>query len=130
MALIYLVLSISILSNINLISFPKGDLMFLEKLTNDNLWLEYLNNKLEKEFISDKEKDEIKEFVTNKRYKEITSKIANHNYSFSIPNKHFINKNHGSKKRVVYTYTKDEMNILKYIAYLLYDYDYLFNMNL
>jgi retron-type reverse transcriptase len=104
--------------------------MFIKKITDDNLWNEYLNSKLEKDFISDSEKEEIKDFVTNKKYKSIVKDIANHSYKFSIPNKHLINKNHGSKKRIVYTYSYEEMNILKFIAYLLYDYDYLFNKNL
>ena len=104
--------------------------MFIDKLIDDNLWNTYLESKLEKDFISNKEKEEIKEFVSNKKYIDITKKIYKHNYKFSIPNKHMINKNHGSKKRVVYTYTNEEMHILKYIAYLLYEYDYLFNKNL
>ena len=124
MTLIYIVLSISILSNINIFSFLKGAYMFIEKIADDNLWNEYLSSKLERDFISDKEKEEIKDFVTNKKYKKIVKEIKNHKYSFSIPNKHLINKNHGSKKRIVYTYSYEEMHILKYIAYLLYDYDY------
>lgn len=104
--------------------------MFKDKLTNKNLWNIYLENKLEKDFISNSEKEEIKEFVLNNKYELITQDIYNNKYHFSTPVKHLINKNYGLKKRIVYTYTKEEMQILKYIAYLLYDYDYLFSKNL
>ncbi len=104
--------------------------MFKDKLTNDNLWLKYLNNKQEKDFITKKEKEKTKDFIINKKYLDITNKIVNNNYTFSYPIKHLINKNYGNKKRIVYTYQEDELEILKFIAYLLYDYDYLFNKNL
>ena len=104
--------------------------MFKDKLVSDNLWIDYLNSKLDKDFINKQEKESIKDFVINKKYKDITNNIINNNYHFSYPVKHLINKNYGNKKRIVYTYKDDEVQILKYIAYLLYDYDYLFNKNL
>lgn len=104
--------------------------MFLEELKDDNLWNTYLEDRLSKEFISKKEKEEIQDFVSNHKYKEIVEQICNHQYSFSIPSKHSISKKHSSKKRIVYTYTYEEMNLLKYISFLLYEYDYLFTKNL
>lgn len=103
--------------------------MFKDKLIDDSLWLEYYNLKITKDFISDKEKKELEEFVLNKKYKPIVDKMYKNKYSFSIPKKHLINKSHG-KKRKVYTYTDDEMQVLKYISFLLYEYDYLFSKNL
>ena len=96
--------------------------MFLEDITKDNLWKQYLEDRLSKEFISNKEKEEIKDFVDNKKYLDIATKISNKKYSFSIPNKHYISKKHSSKKRIVYTYTNEEMNILKFISFYLYKY--------
>ena len=104
--------------------------MFKDKLIDDNLWLKYLNNKLDKNFIPKHEKEKTKDFIINKKYLDITKKIVSNNYHFSYPIKHLINKNYGNKKRIVYTYQEDELEILKYISYLLYDYDYLFNKNL
>ncbi len=104
--------------------------MFKDKLVSDNLWIDYLNSKLEKNYINKQEKESIKDFVINKKYIDITYRIINNNYHFSYPIKHLINKNHGNKKRIVYTYKDDEVQILKYIAYLLYEYDYLFSKNL
>ena len=104
--------------------------MFLEELLNDNLWNEYLEDRLSKDFLSKKEKDEIQDFVQNQKYREIVTRLSHHQYSFSIPEKHMISKKHSSKKRVVYTYTYEEMNLLKYISFLLYEYDFLFSKNL
>ena len=103
--------------------------MFKDRLIDDSLWLDYYNLKITKDFISDKEKNELEDFVMNKKYKSIVDQIYKGKYSFSIPNKHLINKSHG-KKRIVYTYKDDEMQILKYISFLLYEYDYLFSKNL
>ena len=42
----------------------------------------------------------------------------------------YVNKGNSSKKRVVYKFKDDEVIILKYISFLLYEYDYLFSSNL
>ena len=104
--------------------------MFKEKLVDDSLWNEYLVKRTSKDFISDKEKEKLSDFVLNKKYKDIVNKIVNDNFSFSTPKKHLVNKGHSNRKRIVYTYSEEEMQILKYISYLLYDYDYLFSKNL
>lgn len=104
--------------------------MFKDKLINDELWNNYLISKISKDFVNKKEKEELISFITNKKYKSIALKLSNGSYTFSTPIKHVINKNYGMKKRIVYTYKEDEMQILKYIAYLLYDYDNLFSKNL
>ena len=104
--------------------------MKINYLKDHDKWLEFLNYKLDKEFVNDKEKEILKEFITNKKYLNIANKIVNNNYTFSNPKKHIISKNSSNKKRIVYNYTNDEMIILKYLSYLLYDYDYLFSNNL
>ncbi len=104
--------------------------MLLEYLKNDTKWQEYLNYKIEKDFINQKEKKYLSEFISNKKYTEICEKIIKGTYSFSIPKKHIISKGANKKKRIVYTYNEEEMIILKYISYLLYEYDNLFYPNL
>jgi len=104
--------------------------MFNKYIDNDKVWLEFLNSRLETNYDTLEEKKILKEFIENKKYKEITTKLKNNNYTFSIPRKKEINKNHTNKKRVVYSYKFNEMIILKYIAYNLYKYDYLFENNL
>ena len=104
--------------------------MFINYIDDDKKWNEFLKYKLDSDFVSKKEKKDLTNFINNKKYKEITSSIKNNTYVFSIPKKHIISKNGVSKKRIVYSFNKDEMVILKYITYLLYDYDYLFEDNL
>ena len=104
--------------------------MFLEEILDEKLWNKYLEDRLSKDFISFKEKEKIKYFVINKEYSNITSLLSKKKYSFSIPTKHYISKKYSSKKRVVYTYTYEEMNLLKFISFLLYKYDFLFSRNL
>ncbi len=104
--------------------------MLLEDIINPSLWNEFLKYKLSKDFISDKEKEELNKYITSQRYLDIASKISSNSYTFSIPTKHLISKGHSGKKRIVYTFTNDEMIILKFISFLLYEYDYLFSPNL
>ena len=104
--------------------------MLSHYLQDDSKWNEFLEYKLSKEFIPKKEKKEFIDFINNRKYKNICTQILNSTYKFSIPKKHLISKGRSSKKRTVYTFNNDEMFILKYISYLLYEYDYLFSPNL
>ena len=104
--------------------------MFNKYIDDDKKWLEFLNSRLESDYDTASEKAILKDFIENKKYKEITTKLSNNDYIFSIPRKKEINKNHTNKKRVVYSYNFNEMIVLKYIAYNLYKYDYLFQSNL
>lgn len=104
--------------------------MFIKNIDNDNKWNKFLTYKVNNDFICQKDKELLKKFVSNKKYKNITTSIKNNTYTFSVPKKHIISKSRTSKKRIVYSFNEDEMIILKYISYLLYDYDYLFENNL
>jgi len=99
-------------------------------LVDDTKWEEFLEYKTNNDFIPKKEKDIFTDFISNKKYGQICTQIIDGTYSFSIPKKHLISKGRSGKKRTVYTFNDDEMIILKYISYLLYDYDYLFSPNL
>jgi len=104
--------------------------MFINYIDDDKKWNEFLNYKIDSDFVSKKEKKDLADFINNKKYKAITRSIKNNTYVFSIPKKHIISKSQSTKKRIVYSFNKEEMIVLKYIAYLLYDYDYLFEDNL
>ena len=104
--------------------------MLITDLLDNSKWNEFLEYKLSKDFVSKKEKELFIEFIKNKKYEEICTKIVAGTYIFSIPKKHLISKGHSTKKRTIYTFKDDEMIILKYISYLLYEYDYLFSPNL
>lgn len=104
--------------------------MFINYIDDDKKWNEFLNYKINSDFVSKKEKKDLTDFINNKKYSAITISIKNNIYVFSIPQKHIISKSQSTKKRIVYSFNKEEMIVLKYIAYLLYDYDYLFEDNL
>lgn len=104
--------------------------MFLDYIDNDEKWLEFLNYKIFSLYSFRKEKRLFSDYILNKRYKKLTSKLRNSSYSFSVPNKIYINKGNSNKKRIVYKFNDDELIILKYISFLLYDYDDLFCDNL
>ena len=99
-------------------------------IIDESKWNDFLQYKIDKDIVPKKEKEVLKDFITNKKYKTICSQIAQGTYSFSVPKKHQISKGNSSKKRIVYTFLDDEMIILKYISYLLYEYDFLFSPNL
>ena len=102
----------------------------LEDLLNKYLWQEYLHHKLEDNFIGLREKKIFEEFISAEKYKSVCERICDGSYSFSVPSKHLIVKNASGKKRTVYTFSNDEMIILKFLSYLLYRYDNLFSGNL
>lgn len=104
--------------------------MLATDILDEAKWNEFLAYRTSKDFVSKKEKEQFEDFILNKKYMTICSQIALGTYSFSIPKKHLISKGHSSKKRVVYSFNNEEMLVLKYISYLLYDYDYLFSPNL
>lgn len=99
-------------------------------LLNKEKWQEFRLDRISKDYISDKEKEAINNYVMNEKYMDIASSFINGDYTFSNPKKIIINKIKTSKKRIVYNLNNDEMIFLKYVTYLLYDYDYLFINNL
>ena len=99
-------------------------------LLNENKWNEFLESKIKSNFLSKKEIKELSIFINEKQYLPICNLIVSGKYNFSIPKKVTINKLGNSKKRTVYMFNDDEVIILKYINYLLYDYDSIFSSNL
>jgi len=104
--------------------------MLKEYLLDNSKWNEFLNYKLSKDFVPKKEKEIFEDFIINKKYEAVCAGILDGTYSFSTPKKHLISKGHSRKKRAVYTFSNDEMLVLKYISYLLYEYNDLFSPNL
>ena len=100
----------------------------IDLLDNDIYWNDFINHKI-KNSLSKKEIKEYKILKDNKKVKAIINDLKNDNYTFTLPRKTIINKIRKNKKRIVYQFTKEETYILKYITYLLYEYDYLFSKN-
>ena len=91
------------------------------QLSNQHIWQEYLERKLEKNHFTKKEKQDFTEFIELKKYENVVGHILNGS-PLNIPQKKLINKIGGSK-RVVYSFQDDENKVLKLLSYLLYRYD-------
>ena len=102
----------------------------LDDLLNKHLWQDFLHRKEDNVFISSREKKYLEEYIATERYKSLCESICEGCYSFSVPSKHLIAKNASGKKRTVYSFSPEEMIVLKYLSFLLYKYDYLFSNNL
>ena len=102
----------------------------LERLLDQKSWDEFLKAKLDNEYASAFLIRSFHKILKKGDYKKICDELVNGSYTFSIPRKHVISKNSSAKRRVVYSYTPEEMLVMKHISYLLYDYDYLFSKNL
>lgn len=91
----------------------------MKQLLDHQTWLEFYEYKVSKGFET---YDDLKEFIEKKQYLSVT---------FSYPKKVCLSKQHSTKKRIVYTYSKEENYVLKLLTYLLQrKYDFLFADNL
>ncbi len=90
----------------------------LNELKKEEVWQDFLKEKSENNQLDKKELKQLADFVMNKNYLNIDLN------NFSYPQKIIISKIETSKKRVVYTYNKDETLLLSLLAYLLKKYDY------
>lgn len=101
----------------------------LNDLKSRKKWIEFLKYKTEKELLTKKEEKDLKEFIKKRKYKKIAKLIAKEKYIFDYPTKSIISKMNNTKKRVVYSFKKEETYILKFITYMLYKYDNCFSPN-
>lgn len=95
----------------------------LDELSDKALWMEYREHKVKGNHITKRELKLLDEFINEERYLKITAHIFDENIPFDYPHKKVINKSGTKKKRVVYTYSLDEMFVLKLMMYLLSRYD-------
>lgn len=94
----------------------------INKINSKAVWQCFYDYKLSKAHLSKQEEDDLRIFIENEEYKNTVEKIKN-NIPFSYPKKTTINKMNSNKKRIVYTFCREENYVLKLITYLLYDYD-------
>lgn len=77
-----------------------------------------------KNHISKNEAARIENFIEKRSYEHYAQLIESGHFPESIPRKLIINKEGTDKKRVVYSFNDDENLVLKFIAYGLYQFDY------
>ncbi len=93
-------------------------------LGDETAWLDFLAYKKEHHISAWREK-ELSEFIEKREYESVCREIERG--SFPLPKKAIISKQNSSKKRIVYTYPKNENLVLKLLTHLiLRKYDHLF----
>ncbi len=95
----------------------------LEKLDSPVVWDEYLAYKREKAHLSKREDAELAAFVAVQGWKATTQRLKTLPGDLGTPQKRLVNKLGKSTKRVVYRFADDVQQVLKLLAWLLYDFD-------
>lgn len=94
----------------------------LDQLSKQAAWEEFLTFRLQKGRFNWHDFDEADTFVSEQRYLPVVESWLR-GESSSVPIKHLVNKMGSGKKRVVYSFSDDEMKVLKCLSFLLYRYD-------
>ena len=105
------------------------DFSILDCIDNEREWEEFFEYKLQKGNLSKREKEGFKRYIEDKEYIRIKCMIDSGSFPNEFPKKTIISKEGTTKKRIVYTFSEDINITLKFIAYKLYKYDYLFESN-
>ena len=84
----------------------------LEELSHQSTWEEFLTYRLRKGRFNWHEFDVADTFVSEKQYLPVVERMLR-GEGLSFPTKHLVNKMGCGKKRVVYSFEDDEMNVLK-----------------
>ena len=94
----------------------------ITRLADQGAWEELLARRLMRGYYTWRGFEEADNFVGEQKYLEVAQRIGR-GEGLGIPVKKTVNKLGTNKKRVVYTFGRDEMRALSLISYLLYRYD-------
>lgn len=110
--------------------FCSQQMSILHRIAQKDTWEAFYECKMSDGHMSMEELRELKRFIERERYRSLVEKLLTGD-SFSYPVKMEISKIGKQKKRVVYTFRRDENLILKLLTHLLVrKYDHLFSPNL
>lgn len=101
----------------------------LDRLMLREQWEQYYDHKVQQGSMSEKDSKDLYGFIANGEYLPTVQRILD-GEAFAPPKKKLICKTGVKKKRVVYTYGREENYVLKLIAFLLREYDSAFAPNL
>lgn len=100
----------------------------LNQLLDDQKWDEFLESKINNQYLDHYTKNKYETFIKQRAYYDIVQDVMK--LQLPIPSVKMINKKNNKKKRKVFVFKEDFAMVLKMIAYLLHDYDDLFASNL
>lgn len=99
----------------------------LTSLTDENIWATFLDYKISSGFRIKREEKQLRSFIQSKGYLNVNLQPG----GFSIPEKHIVKREGSRKKRVVYSFHRQENYVLKLLTYLLIrKYDNIYAPNL
>ena len=106
-----------------------GSSIGIYKINSYEAWITFFEEKVKKNNLSKKEEEEISLFIKNKKYELYYKMILDGLFPKDYPVKKVINKASTNKKRIVYSYDTETNIVFKFIAFNLYEYDYVFSDN-
>ncbi len=101
----------------------------IQRLQDPSLWVEFMNYKISRGDMRKRDQEDLKKFVNEREYYDLVERLIQ-DQEMSLPRILEVNKNGVKKKRVVFSFEREENYILKMLAYLLKEYDGLFSDNL
>ena len=102
----------------------------IDKLLCNEVWLSFLEEKVSTKNMDKRQIEDLTSFIQNKEYVSVVGKIKNKE-KILPPLKKIVSKQYSSKKRIVYSFSREENYVLKLLTYLLIrQYDYIFAKNL
>lgn len=101
----------------------------IERLEDKEQWHLFFEYKKDSGHMSKHEEIDLNSFIANEEYLPVV-KTMKDQMEFSPPNLTVLNKKNSNKKRIVYTFSREENYVLKLITYILQEYDGCFAPNL
>ena len=102
----------------------------IDQLASVEVWNAFLEEKIAGNHLDKRQLADLSAFIQNQEYLSVVHKMMNKE-SFYPPLKQTISKQSSSKKRIVYSFAREENYVLKLLTYLLIrKYDHLFAKNL
>ena len=102
----------------SIFSFFFISMSLLNELSKKEVWQDFRDHKSRRDQLTRKELRDLDEFISKEEYLKVTE-----NFSFGLPVKKLVVKMNSARKRVVYSFGREETWVLKLLAYLLYKYD-------
>ena len=102
----------------------------IDKLTRHEIWTSFFDEKMSSKSMNKRQLEDLSSFIHNREYLGVVDRIRNKE-EFMPPLKKLVSKQYSPKKRVVYSFSREENYVLKLLTYLLIrQYDYIFAKNL
>ena len=107
-----------------------SDMSVIDKLSSHEIWISFLDEKMSTKNMDKGQIEDLSSFIHNREYLGVIDIIKNKE-NFQPPVKKMVSKQYSSKKRIVYSFSREENYVLKLLTYLLIrQYDYIFAKNL